>query len=853
MAEYREGQRLRGSDGNVYVIQGGIPVLDSPTSMGGVPIKQADPTRPYQGPKAAADATIANNKAAASGLDPAMAQQQLRALKLANDKAERENQQGNNGKGLTPEVRKDAIAGYNASAALQRQIDEIKAKFDAGPGKTKGIAGLRDYLSTTENLQFDEAGNAARALGGPVLGFTASQMNTEKEQARNMGPYIPQSSDRDAVIQDKINRLQGLVDLGKERSIQVLGGIPDAAGNIDRNAVPGAAPNVSPPPGGPPISGGIVPSGGPNAFPPTGGPPQLSLATGGSREEIDKDKSAQLEQMIRNGANAAEIDAALGTKVDQAQIDQVRAYLKQNPTYSGFGRVTNTVDNSIFSQMAASPMGAFTAGVADAVVPLNSIVSDEQRGKLDMLRQDNPGSTLMGNLIGGIPAVAAGEIGLARAGLGAWAPRVADAAYGGYQGAGNAEEGEGLYGGTVGALSGLAGGAAGRAIGRGVGRAARGVDSPAVQYLRGEDVPLTVGQALGGTAKQIEDQVTGYPFIGGIVKARRDEGLVGYNQAMMRQGAEGAPIQNIGERGAEELDQVVNQAYAPLNQYSAQVDPQLGVDLAGAIQRGQAIPGRGADFDHILNTRVAPNFDQSGVMSGANFQDSLRNLRVAGSNQGMAAMHADDFSGALGDVEGALTGLFARQAPDAVDTLEHGNRIYRNQSIIDQAVRAARNQRGPDGDALVMPSQLNAASVQNTTRFGGANRASTTDRPFYDLATHGQEILPSKVGDSGTAARLIIGGVPLALIGGGAAGGAASSENGLEGAGYGGAAGLATLGALVAAGGTRPSQRALVSMLAERSPEMREIGNRIFNYSARLGGPLGAPLLTGFSNQAFVQ
>jgi hypothetical protein len=358
---------------------------------------------------------------------------------------------------------------------------------------------------------------------------------------------------------------------------------------------------------------------------------------------------------------------------------------------------------------------------------------------------------------------------------------------------------------------------------------------------------MTGGQMAGGTAKHIEDLLTGYPVIGGIVKRRRDEALTDYNRAMFRQGAEGAPIADIGERGAEQLDQAVTNAYAPLNGLSASVDPQLGQDLAGAAAAGRAIPGRADDFNHIVNTRVVPNFDANGTMSGANLQDTLQQLRRAAAGQGMAAMHADDFSSALGNVEGALTGMFQRQAPEAVDTLAQGNRLYTNQSIIDSAVKAARNQRGPDGDALVMPSQLNTASVMNTNRYGGPSRAATTDRPFYDLATSGQAVLPSRVADSGTAGRAAI---AAALAATGAGAGTGYAADGGQGAATGGAAGAAvplSIAALLAAGGSRTGQNLVARALLDRPDVLRRAGLGLLENSSR-GSIASVPLALEYTN-----
>jgi hypothetical protein len=99
--------------------------------------------------------------------------------------------------------------------------------------------------------------------------------------------------------------------------------------------------------------------------------------------------------------------------------------------------------------------------------------------------------------------------------------------------------------------------------------------------------------------------------------------------------------------------------------------------------------------------------------------------------------------------------------------------------------------------------------------------------------------MSSKTPDSGTAKRLMA----LTLASGGA---------GTAGYGLGGGEGATETGLgtalLLAAGGSRPAQRALVAALTERPDRMVRIGNYLVNRSG-VGGWTGAgtlaPLLIG--------
>ena len=839
---YNEGDIAEGPNGAQLVYKNGrwVPVGGpSPITIG-----SPNPAAAYEAPKAALEVRRLNQQIGqtdrTSDADATKASADARRAIAEARVAEITAAQGGQGKNVSPEVRKEAIGGYQAAEALQRQINEIRQKFAAGPGRTSGVAGLQDYLPYTVNQQFDAAGNAARAFGGPVLGFTASQLNTEKEQQRAMGPYIPQSSDRDPVIQDKINRLQGLVDQGRSRSIQVLGGIPDAAGNVQRGVVGANAPDTSPPAG--PSGPGSTPSSGGS-----GGGPRMALATGGVRDELDPDLSSRLEQLVRSGASADEIRRQLpGVEPDQASITAVQSYLKAHPEYSGFAPVTRQVQNGLLSQVAASPVGAFISSAADAVIPMKSLVDAKQGAAFDQLKAENPTSSLLGTLAGGIPAAAGLEFGLARAapGLGRFAPAAADALYGGIQGAGNAQEGEGAMGAALGAGAGLVGGVLGRGAARGVGRAASGLQNEAVSYLRNNGVrSLTAGQALGGTAKQVEDQLTGYPFIGGIIGNRRAEGLTDYNRAIFNQASLGDPLVNqIGERGAGQLDEAVTRAYAPLDAAQINLDPQLNQGLVNAQRRAARIPGREEDYNFLASEYIDPNLPPGAMVApGRNVQEAARQLTREGANQPVGANHPAAFQGATNEAANALDAAIGRSSPEAAQALLNGNRIYRNQSIVDEAVKAARNTRGPDGDALIMPSQLGNAAVANANKYGGRSFAATEDRPFYDLARYGQEVLPSKVGDSGTAGRLALGGAVATAAGGGGFLGSGEDGPSVAGTGGGSLAGLAGLGAVAALGGSRVGQQGILRLLADRPDLIRSLGGRIQNRAGVIGAG-GIPL-----------
>jgi hypothetical protein len=214
----------------------------------------------------------------------------------------------------------------------------------------------------------------------------------------------------------------------------------------------------------------------------------------------------------------------------------------------------------------------------------------------------------------------------------------------------------------------------------------------------------------------------------------------------------------------------------------------------------------------------------------------LKGLRSARKTDALGARTGDVVRG----TEGAITDLFDRQAPGFTNDLSQANRVNTNLKVLEKAVQAGKNT-----DERFLPSQLNTASVQSGNAYGGTG--ATTARPFYDLAMAGQNVLPSKVPDSGTAGRLAMLALPGVL---GGAGGIGYASGGAEGAGDATASTLG-LGALLAAGGTRTGQKLLTRALLDRPDAAVDWGNALIRKKA-IGGMFGAgvgaslPTILGF-------
>lgn len=526
--------------------------------QGPVTVGTPSPDYQYKAPKAAADVanTQATTAATAAKL-PYVARQSAADVRKTQLEAEKLQQLLNKGPEID-KVKADALSGYNSAVQLDAIIKDLEQKYKAGPGSTKGIWGVEDYLPTPSNSDFNNTGNAARGIVGQALGFTGGQLNTATEANMSVGPYLPQASDYDNVIEGKIKRLKELRDAARSRAISQLGGVPDANGNI----VPANAANARKDEL-PPVMPGIG-SSGPGAGGPTGGMPGIGGPSGGNPTgpqsnpynyvqdqygDSTTDAVAGATKSIPNQLGIKFMDGLNSLFHAGAPDERIREYAsqfgvdvgpqldarKKVPGFRGSVPVTpgglsiqvpvTDTMSKIANAMAGSPTGTFVgeagnaagAGLPQWTAAKLSGNPDLARARLAVARATNPKSAIAGQLVGS----AAGNIGgeaLAAKGLTAapmlfrglqgaerakaiapWAARLGDAGFGATSGFTNAPEGQGAAGAALGGILGLGGGILGRRVAKGIGSAMRGVSDPSVGYLAKEGVPLTLGQTVGNS------------------------------------------------------------------------------------------------------------------------------------------------------------------------------------------------------------------------------------------------------------------------------------------------------------------------------------------------------------------
>lgn len=833
MQQYQEGMTATGPNGETAVFRGGQWIVMPSQPQGGASImtKPADPTMAYKGPAAAVDLSSARADAAIKAAQAPYAAP-LAAAQAAKAEADAE------------KARRDLAATQaTANPQQQRQMaalanDEVLAAIDrAKQGINHGlstgyVARLPGFIQPQSAT--DLAGDL-RTVGSRItLDTLAKLKQSSPTGASGLGSLTEREGD---LLRDSVASLDPT--LSKDKLLSNIADVERHYRNVSAlmNGEDYRNPQVA-------AKYGIAPA--PKQEQPN------ALANGAYREEPDPALAGvndHIRGMIGAGKSASDITAymnsvqpGLGDTKGPDVAAAVR-FRSQNPTVPLDRYPVSVETRSVpmsglrqdINDAAQGPAGAFLMNAGDAVTGgvLDNLTSNPALARAGMaaVSKQHPYASPAGSLLGGAVAAYGGENALGGLGV-KWAPRVGDALYGAAYGAGSSDEGNRLTGALQGAGVGLAGGMLGRTATRAAGGALTGVRDEATQYLRKAGVPLTLGQAvansggLGRYLKGREDRLAGFSGIGDKIGALRRQGVEGFNRAAFREGLEpiGGQVQGqLGEQAVGEADNLVGDAYnRALNGVRLQADPQFEAGMKPIVQQARSLPGEMADnANYTLAQRVGASMGPNGEMTGNNFQQAVRGLEGdarAVRNQ----PYGHDFGDVAKGARGQLEGMLERQSPGSLDQYLAANAAYRNHSILADSVASGMNT-----DGLFTPAQLGNAARTNARRYTGRISAATTERPFYDLQRAGQQILPSKVPDSGTAGRAAAdGGLTSTLR--------AFARN--------------TVNAPLYSDGAQPAINAL---LLDRPDAVVKAGTALAK-KARFGGIFGAPLMLQYGPGAVV-
>lgn len=794
--------QARDEAGNIWEVDaGGNPIrLIAPGSRGGGNV--------ISDPNAGLDAALKSNQitnanADNARADAAAARDTVQSAASLFDKGLRIGPGGQIERipGWTPPATAEQAAQINQRKAnlraLQAQLERVRQLYEAGPGKTKGFMSLKDYLPTDANGVFDTAGAglSEQALAAFRVPGVGSQSDAELRAF--VEANRPSASDRDAVIREKLRNIETRLNetLSEIEPKKDDGGpivsFRGAGGNIGGHGAP------------------TIPGGGQ----PFSTPDDVAVQ--------DKMNSAFMAGASFDDLNKISVDAGRGPLGPEfrdavAKRDKGATATAGTPPQSGKTSWLNDALNT-------AP-GAAALGYLDAATGIPTAMNADA---VAASREARPYSSFAGNAGGALTATT-GISRLGSATLGKVAPRLLNGGRIGMFGRNLATDA--TYGAGYGQianddpLTGAALASLGSTIGQGtsatLSKALQGASlSAPVTMLREKGFPLTVGQTLGGTVKGVEDRLAGLPVIGDVVRNRQIEGLDKFNSQAF--GDALSPISaNVPDTKAPGLKQAysaVSDAYDTATAgRTFPLDPTYSADLAAAQARGASLPPDLADkINLVINNRINPATANNEITGDA-FQQAMRAIKGYRAENTKPGFEGD-YRDVLGQIGDSLRGVVNRQGgDDVVKNLASADRAYRNVKTLDRAVTAARNGSRSGEVEMFTPSQLNDAIAYDARKFGG----STDQHPLYPLANAGQQVLPSRVPDSGTAGRL----ATLALPG--ILGGTGYGVDAMTGGDKGTSTGL-VLGALLAAGGSKAAQKAIIDAIAKRPKSVTALGSQI--------------------------
>lgn len=789
---------------------------------------QADPAFATKG-------RLAENAAAASDYDPALARDKLvdaqEQRRLDREKFEYQKEVdrlAREAAAIKDQPGADKAGMYNS---VIQQVNRLQELYAQGIGQTSGIGGLQDYLPTDGNKQFDSAGAALADQGLAAFKIPGMGSQSDADAERFARANEPAASDRDAVVLEKLRAIRqrlennmGAAGLAAPKWDYDVNG----KRTVDKAAVDATQQQMVDGQGG-----GLVPTD--NGFETVPDPSRAGMNTAISQMLLSGASTSEIAQYIKSkGVNPLPMLGAIDENVKiQKTNPGVKPYIQveqMSRPLSALDEVQNNITDNSAGAFAVGGGNMLTAGLLDEIKGGNT-----QQTK-DYLRAQYPGATFGGEMTGGLAAmlpigrgVQAGAKALGAsnvAGNAVKAGMIGDIGYGAALGAGESNDNR-LGGAAMGAAAAGIGNKVGGGLVSGLGRGVRGISDPVVQRLSQAKVPLSLGQLLGskGMAGRMVNKMESTPVVGDMLNSRRGQA----NDAVFNKTVQdavdpiGAEIVGNGVDALGEAQGFKGQAYTDaLSGVSAPADFQYARNIVGPVSRGNAIPGQtGQDFAHALETELRPPFGDTRTLDGNGAQEFLQRINSNAATFNKSGNFGHQASDAFREIGGATEDLISRTNPGAMERLTAANTVNARLTPIENAAITANGN-------VPTPMQLRRAITSNTKKFGGRSTAATGGK-VPQIVEDAAQVLPSSVPNSGTADRLAAMALPAAL-GGGAVGMQTLTDNPTT---------SGILG-LLAAMSTKKGAGITQAALTKRPELMQQLGEEIVKRK-RLGGIFGAP------------
>ena len=299
------------------------------------------------------------------------------------------------------------------------------------------------------------------------------------------------------------------------------------------------------------------------------------------------------------------------------------------------------------------------------------------------------------------------------------------------------------------------------------GGALNNVISPQIQskaqQLIDQGVELTPGQKMGGALKRLEDKLTSYPMVGGMIENARKSGIESFDKAAFRRVLEpiGGKVPDVaGREGMEIVENQVKHTYNELlPKLTFKATPEFNQNMSQLRDLAQNLPyDLGKTFNYNIDQIVVKRMSKNGTIDGTDFkkieEDLSKKAKKYLSPQSSAS--ENDLGEAYKQALVNLRTTLAETNPKYAQELRDVNKSFANLSVVRKAASMANTQD------MFTPSQL-ANAVKSSDISAGKNKTATGKALMQDLTDAGVSVLPSKVPDSGTASRMNVGPTGLAI------------------------------------------------------------------------------------------
>lgn len=317
------------------------------------------------------------------------------------------------------------------------------------------------------------------------------------------------------------------------------------------------------------------------------------------------------------------------------------------------------------------------------------------------------------------------------------------------------------------ALAGAIGGKVGETAGKAVSSAVAPALGTSAKMLTDLGIRLTPGQMAGGVTRRAEDSLGSIPVVGSLVRRAQRDSIEDFNRATLNKALEPIGVKlppdiPVGRDAIGYAQKAASDNYDHLlSGATFQVTVPFHQDMQQLATLVSEMPGPQRDqFGSIISNRVMQRLQPTGTMDGQTFKQVESELTNYASQYRSSSDAAQrQLGSAIDEVNHALRENLERTNPNIKDELAKANASY---AMLSRVEDASMVRKTPDG--TFMPSDL-LGQIRSASRRTGRRKAfARGDAMMQDVAESGQDVLPSKVPDSGTPERAAWG----ALLGGGA-------------------------------------------------------------------------------------